>query len=107
MRLNWNQVVILAIMTVCIPVSAQDRGAEIYRANCVTCHGESGDADTPAGKALKAASFKSEEAMRRSDAELLATAKKGKGSMPSWMDSFSDQELRAVIAYIRTLQKKE
>ena len=35
-------------------VSAAD-GAAVYGAHCASCHGATGQADTPAGKAMKAA----------------------------------------------------
>lgn len=107
MLIAWNRTIMAALLLTATLAVGQDRGAEVYRSNCTTCHGESGDAKTPAGQALKAASFKSTDALNKNDAELLAIAKKGKGNMPSWSDSISDKDLRDVIAYIRTLQKKE
>ncbi len=86
---------------------AQSPGADTYKANCVMCHGEAGDASTPAGKRFKAASFMSPEVVKKSDADLFTIAKSGKGDMPPWSDSLTDKELQEVIAYIRTLQKKE
>lgn len=84
---------------------AQDSGADLYKANCTPCHGPAGDANTPAGKTFKAASFSSPDIVKKEDAELLAFAKKGKGQMPSWNGVLTDDQLMKVIAYIRTLQK--
>jgi mono/diheme cytochrome c family protein len=86
---------------------AQDSGEELYKANCSTCHGLTGEADTPAGQALKARSLKSPEVQEKSDAQLLAIAKKGKGQMPPWGDVLTDSQLKNVIAYIHTLQKSK
>lgn len=99
--------IVIAVLAAGALTAAQDRGATIYRANCTACHGESGEANTPSGQALRATSFKSADALKKNDAELLAIAKKGKGNMPSWSDSLPDKDLQEVIAYIRTLQKKE
>jgi mono/diheme cytochrome c family protein len=84
---------------------AEQRGASVYKANCSTCHGLTGEADTPAGKALKAHSLKAPDVLEKSDAQLLEIAKKGKGQMPPWEDVLTDAQLMNVIAYIHTLQK--
>ena len=86
---------------------AQSSGEELYKANCSTCHGLTGEADTPAGQALKAHSLKSPDVLAKSDAQLLAIAKKGKGQMPPWGDVLTDNQLKNVIAYIHTLQKSK
>ena len=86
---------------------AQNSGEELYKTNCSTCHGLTGEADTPAGQALKAHSLKSQDVLGKSDAQLLAIAKKGKGQMPPWGDVLTDDQLKNVIAYIHTLQKSK
>jgi hypothetical protein len=49
------------------------------------CYGATGLADTPAGKALKAASYKDPAIIKASDDELIAAVKNGKGKMPPTM----------------------
>jgi cytochrome c len=39
---------------VLIPLPAAADGAAVWKAQCAKCHGETGAADTPAGKALNA-----------------------------------------------------
>jgi mono/diheme cytochrome c family protein len=41
-----------------LATAAEPDGAALYAKNCSSCHGMSGGADTPAGKALKAAVLK-------------------------------------------------
>jgi len=84
----------------------QTRGSEAYMTNCLPCHGETGDANTPAGKKLKAASFMTPEVLKKTDAEMFVTIRKGKDDMPAWGEVLTDDEIKNVIAYIRTLQKK-
>jgi cytochrome c5 len=64
---------------------AQSDGASIYKAKCAMCYGATGLADTPAGKALKAASYKDPAIIKASDDELIAAVKNGKGKMPPTM----------------------
>jgi len=62
-------------------------------------------AATPAGKALKAASFKDPAIVKAQDAELIAVVKGGKNKMPSFTGKLSDDQIKATVTYIRTLQK--
>ena len=86
--------------------SAEQRAASVYKTNCAPCHGAVGDANTSAGKAFKVPSFSSETVLKEPDASLLAIAKNGKGKMPAWHDKLSEDQLKDLIAFIRTLQKK-
>ncbi len=84
---------------------AEQRGAAVYKTNCTPCHGAVGDANTAAGKKYSVPPFHGSDAFKKSDGELLEFIKAGKGDMPAWSDILSDEEVKAVIAYIRTLEK--
>jgi len=92
----------IAIASAC----AEQRAAGVYKTNCAPCHGAAGDANTPAGKAFKVPSFSSEDVLKEPDANLMAIAKEGKGKMPAWHDKLSEDQLKDLIAFIHTLQKK-
>lgn len=87
------------------PTFAQSGGADVYKAKCLMCHGADGSGTTPAGKALKAASFKDPAIVSASDTDLIAAVTKGKGKMPANQGKLTDAQIKAVIAYVRTLQK--
>jgi mono/diheme cytochrome c family protein len=87
------------------PAFAQSGGADVYKAKCLMCHGATGLGDSPAGKALKAASFKDPAIVKASDAELVGAVTKGKNKMPAYEGKLTDAQIKAAIAYIRTLQK--
>jgi mono/diheme cytochrome c family protein len=80
--------------------------ASVYKAKCAACHGPAGDASTPAGKALKVPSFSSEAVLKETDANMLEVAKNGKGKMPAWHDKLSEDQLKDLIAFIHSMQKK-
>lgn len=80
-------------------------GADTYKAKCAMCHGADGMGATPAGKALKAISFKDPALAKASDADLIAATKSGKGKMPAYAGKLTDPQIAEVIGYIRTLQK--
>ena len=84
---------------------AQGAGADTYKAKCAMCHGADGLGATPAGKAMKATSFKSPESIKASDADLIAITKTGKGKMPAYTGKLTDPQIKDAVAYVRTLQK--
>ena len=87
------------------PAFAQNSGADTYKAKCAMCHGALGLGDTPAGKAMKAASFKDPAIVKAPDSELIAAVKNGKNKMPAYAGKLTDDQIKSAIAYIRTLEK--
>lgn len=87
-------------------VFAQGSGADTYKARCAMCHAADGSGSTPAGKSMKAVPFSSPELIKASDADLIAATKNGKGKMPAYSGKLTDPQIKDVVAYIRTLQKK-
>jgi len=85
---------------------AQASGADTYKAKCEMCHGADGLAATPAGKSMKAIPFNDPQITSKSDADLIAATTNGKGKMPAYKGKLSDAEIKAVVTYIHTLQKK-
>ncbi|HUP49589.1 MAG TPA: cytochrome c [Thermoanaerobaculia bacterium] len=81
-------------------------GAAVYKAKCAVCHAADGSGDTAMGKRLGVRSLASPEVQKQSDAELTQITKKGKGKMPAYDGKIPDDDIRAVIAYIRTFAIK-
>ena len=106
MRNSHRIVACLLFVSSMTCLAADDPGASLYKSNCAKCHGAAGDGDTPAGRVFHVPSFSSAAVLNESDEHLLAIAKRGKGSMPAWNDVLSPKELKNVIEFIRTLQKK-
>ncbi len=106
MKLNRKCFVIVCFIAFfAAPGFAQNDGADIFKSKCAPCHGADGMAATPAGKALKAASFKDPAIVKTPDADLIAIVKSGKNKMPSFTGKLSDDQIKATVNYIRTLQK--
>jgi cytochrome c6 len=87
------------------PAFGQDAGADIYKLKCAMCHGVDGTANTPAGKAFKAAAFSDPAVVKISDADRTVVVKNGKNKMPAFADKLTADQIKAVLAYIRTLEK--
>ena len=105
LKLRFAAICCLAASIV-TPAFAQNSGADTYKAKCAMCHGADGLAATPVGKAMKAPSFKDPAVVKAPDAELIAVVKNGKNNkMPSYVGKLTDDQIKSVVAYIRTLQK--
>jgi mono/diheme cytochrome c family protein len=98
--------VALTVLSTSLSAAAQASGADTYKAKCQMCHGADGLGTTPAGKAMRAVPFTDPQILNKSDADLIAATKNGKGKMPAYAGKLSDGDIKAVIAYVHTLQKK-
>jgi cytochrome c6 len=111
MRGNWAMraivvaAVVAAVTIFSISAKSEDKSASVYKQKCMTCHGVDGKAETPAGKDMKVRSFASPETAKMSDQELADAIEKGKGKMPKYGASMNADEIKAMVAYIRTLAK--
>ena len=85
---------------------AADDGAALFKTKCAPCHG----ADATGKPAVKAPSLVSDEAKKMSDADLTdAIANGGKAKKESHSfakKGLSGDQIKSLVAYIRTLQKK-
>lgn len=91
-----------------------EKGKGLYGQYCVSCHGESGKGDGPAGAALnpKPRDFTDKTYMAGLKDEYLADIIKKGGAalgksalMPPWGAVLKDDDVRDVIGYVRGLAK--
>ena len=80
-------------------------GPALFKQSCVPCHGKDGSGNTPAGKALKAHDLRTPEVQKRSDAELARQVRDGKGNMPAFKGKISEEEITALVGFVRSLAK--
>ncbi len=89
-----------------VPVPAAKSGAELFRENCQACHGPQGKGDGPAAAALtpRPKNLTDPELIGKlTDDELFAILKNGKGAMPGFGRRLSDEDIRTLVRYVRTL----
>lgn len=98
---------LLAILLMfALPALAADPATEqLYKTKCAACHAADGTASTPAGKKLETRSFMLPEVMKAPDKEMVEITAKGKNKMPAFDKKLSDDQIKALVAYIRELQK--
>ena len=97
-----------------------ENGAQIYAKRCTLCHGEEGDADSPAAERLnppprdftlgqykfKTTAFDQDYA---DDGDLFRMIRDGMPgtAMPGWADILSEQDMWDLIAYLKTFAGTE
>lgn len=109
-RLTWTTLIlsagVLAATTMFSGAArSDDKSAAVYKQKCASCHGADGKGDTPAGKATGVRSFADPEVTKMSDQDLADAIEKGKGKMPKYGASMKPDEIKAMVAYIRTMAK--
>jgi len=96
---------IFAASMFCASANADDKSAALYKQKCAACHGPDGKGETATGKAMKVRSFADPEVAKVSDDELAGAIEKGKGKMPAYGKSLKPDEIKAMVAYVRSLAK--
>jgi mono/diheme cytochrome c family protein len=103
--------VAISLLAVSI-ASIQASGAkDNWDKNCMQCHGSTGAADTKMGKKLSAKDLTDAKVQASfTDADAAKAIKEGmkedgKVVMKAFGDKLSDDEIKALVAYVRTLKK--
>ena len=79
-------------------------GAAVYKAKCVTCHAADGSGQTPVGKSLHLKDLRSAEVQKHTDAELRQVIADGRGKMPAYKGTLSEDDILKLVAFIRGLR---
>lgn len=86
------------------------RGRALFDSACVACHGKKGKGDGLLAGLIEIpmVDFTNKARMREvTDNELAFIIEDGRGDyMPSWKESFSDNEVRDLAAFIRSIGRK-
>jgi len=82
--------------------SAAD-GAAVYAANCAKCHGDTGHADTPVGKALKAPALAGDAKVAATTTDDLVKLIKENPKHASFASKLSADDLAAAAAHVKQL----
>ena len=83
----------------------------LWDANCAQCHGKDGHADTKMGKTLNAKDLTDAKVQASfTDAKATQSIKEGvkengKTTMKAFGGKLSDDDVKALVAYVRTLKK--
>ena len=85
---------------------AQEPDAALFKTKCAVCHGADGKGETAMGKANKLRDLGSADVQKQTDAELSTIVEGGKAKMPAYGKSLKPEQIKGLVAYIRSLAKK-
>jgi cytochrome c553 len=77
-----------------------------YRTKCAMCHGPDG-AGSQVGKSMNVPDLRSPVVQKLPDAQLAEIISDGKGGMPSFKNSLSEDQVHSLVAHIRSLRAKK
>jgi len=92
-------ILFVLLQTYALQVFANDvfKGREVFMRECMACHGESGE-----GKLPGLTNFKEGQTLFKTDSVLIDIVRDGKGVMPSFNGLLADEDIRNVVAYLRS-----
>jgi len=90
-----------------VPGARAGDGAAVFKANCAKCHGDTGMADTAAGKALKAPQLAGDAKVAGASVDELVTNIKGNKKHESFIKKLSDQDVTDAATFVKELASKK
>jgi mono/diheme cytochrome c family protein len=88
------------VATMAMPLFAAD-GAATFKAKCAGCHGADGSKAMPA---MGVKPLNTPATTGKSEAALVTVVTKGQGKMPAFAGKLSDDEIKAAVAYVKSLK---
>jgi cytochrome c553 len=95
--------VAIALFVFAMPAAHADTAAT-YKAKCGPCHAMDGT-PTAAGKVMGAHDLRTEDVQKMSDADMTTIIAKGKNKMKAYEKELKPDEIKALVAFIRTMKK--
>jgi mono/diheme cytochrome c family protein len=93
-----------------VPIAQANPGTDsattTFRTKCAMCHGPDGSG-SEVGKSLNVPDLRSPQVQKLTDAQLVQIVSDGKGAMPSFKNSFSANQIHALVSHVRTLRQKK
>ena len=106
-------IVLIAEIVLFSASTAQARSAQgsaaakaTFQSKCAMCHGPDGGG-SEVGKSMKVPDLRSPAVQKLPDAQLAEAISDGKGGMPPFKSSLSEDQIHALVTYIRSLRQKK
>src|SRR6266446_374143 len=77
-----------------------------FRTKCAMCHGQDGGG-SEVGKSMNVPDLRSPAVQKLSDTQLAQIISDGKGGMPSFKNSLSEDQIHSLVSYTRSLHQKK
>jgi cytochrome c6 len=81
-------------------------GGATFRTKCAMCHGQDGSG-SEVGKSMNIPDLRSPVVQKLPDAQLAQIISDGKGGMPPFKNSLSEDQVHSLVAHIRSLSGKK
>lgn|SRR5690348_5940640 len=108
--MNKFSLLVIAALATCVFTASAAEVKETWEKNCAKCHGPDGKGDTKMGKKLDIKDLTDTKVQGSlKDEEMLKAIKEGvkdgdKTRMKA-AEGLNDEEMKALVAYVRTLKK--
>lgn len=98
-------IIALVLLTAAKPQTASE-GKSLYDAKCAICHAEDGTGN-PAMKGMAGGDLSKLNVAdsKLSDADMFTVIRDGRNKMPAYKGKITDEQIKSVVTYIRTLKK--
>jgi len=88
------------------PVPDSAASTATFRTKCAMCHGPDGSGSA-VGKSMNVPDLRSPAVQKLPDAQLAQIISDGKGGMPSFKGSLSEDQIHALVAHVRSLRPRK
>lgn len=88
------------------PVPDAAASGATFRSKCAMCHGQDGGGSA-VGKSMNVPDLRSPGVQKLPDAQLAQIISDGKGGMPSFKGSLSEDQIHSLVSYVRSLHQKK
>ena len=100
-----SQVVLALVLSVAGAVGfAQSSGEAVYKANCQSCHGSTGTPNPGMAKMMGIKAASDPDMTKLTAAQEFDSIKNGKGKMKPFAGKLTDDQIKEVVTYFRTLK---
>lgn len=96
----------LAIVAVLTTSAVAQGGADLYKTKCASCHGADGTASA-IGTKMGAKNFSDPDVAKNTDATWTDITTNGKGKMPAYKGKLTDDQIKDLVKFARTLATKK
>jgi mono/diheme cytochrome c family protein len=111
MKTNINTLILIGSLLCAAATAKAADPAENWAANCVSCHAKDGSGTTTMGKKYGVKDYRDPKVQADITDEKAISAitdgitEDGKTKMKSFKGKLTDEEIKAMVAYVRTLKK--
>ena len=111
MKITTRTALLIVPLVFCTSAAFAADAAANWGQHCASCHGKDGSGSTTMGKKLGVKDYRDAKVQAAfSDGEVESAIKSGvkeggKEKMKAFKDKLSDEDIKALVAYVRSLKK--